>query len=126
MHGIAEMREVRERVAVRVALDETAAIPGALGAGVADAVCLKIGGSGGIASLLVQATLVRAHGAEVYLASAYDGPRGVAAALHAAAALRVELPCGLTTLENFDGVASPLPIERGRMKVPTGPGLGVP
>jgi len=60
--------------------------------------------SGGIASLLVRAALVRAHGGEAYLASTYDGPRGVAAALHAAAALRVDLPCGLATLEAFDDV----------------------
>ncbi len=62
-HGLHGMRAVRERVAVRVAIDETAAEPGALGAGVADAVCLKISRCGGIAGLLVAATLVRAHGA---------------------------------------------------------------
>src|SRR5579863_5918865 len=41
-HGLQAVREVRERVAARVAIDETAAEHGALGAGVADAVCLKI------------------------------------------------------------------------------------
>lgn len=124
VHGIEAMREVRERVAVRVAIDETAAIPGALGAGVADAVCLKVGRAGGIASLLVHAALVRAHGGEVYVASAYDGPLGIAAALHVAAALRVELPCGLATLDALD-VASSLPVREGAITVPTEPGLGV-
>ena len=71
--------EVRERVATRVAIDETAAEHGALTAGVADAVCLKISRCGGIAGLLAAATLVRASGAEPYVASTLDGPLGVAA-----------------------------------------------
>ncbi|UGS36255.1 mandelate racemase/muconate lactonizing enzyme family protein [Capillimicrobium parvum] len=124
VHGIYAMREVRERTAVRVALDETAAEPGALAAGVADAVCLKVSRAGGIASLLVQASLVRAGGAEPYLASTYDGPLGVAAAVHAAAALRLELPCGLATLEAFTET-SPLPVVDGAITVPARPGLGL-
>ena len=86
-HGLQAIREVRERVSTRVAIDETAAEHGALGAGVADAVCLKISRCGGISGLLAAATLVRASGAEPYVASTLDGPLGVAAALHAAAAL---------------------------------------
>jgi L-Ala-D/L-Glu epimerase len=132
-HGLRAVREVRERVAARVAIDETAAEHGALGAGVADAVCLKISRCGGIAGLLAAAALVRASGAEVYLASTLDGPLGVAAAVHAAAALasRGPLPaCGLATLglfeeleEEGEGVA--LPVRNGRIAVPTAPGLGV-
>ena len=61
-------------VAVRVAIDETAAEPGALGAGVADAVCLKISRCGGIGGLLAAAALVRASGAEAYLASTLRRP----------------------------------------------------
>jgi L-alanine-DL-glutamate epimerase-like enolase superfamily enzyme len=127
VHGIDAMRAVRERTTVRVALDETGAIPGALAAGVADAVCLKLTRSGGISSLLVQATLVRAGGAEAYLASTYDGPRGIAAAVHAAAALGVELPCGLATLSLFadDALAEALPVVGGMIATPTGPGLGL-
>ena len=68
-HGLQGVREVRERVSTRVAIDETAAEHGALGAGVADAVCLKIGRCGGISGLLAAATLVRASGAEAYVAS---------------------------------------------------------
>ncbi|HEV7584428.1 MAG TPA: mandelate racemase/muconate lactonizing enzyme family protein [Solirubrobacteraceae bacterium] len=127
-HGLHAVREVRERVAVRVAIDETAAEPGALGAGVADAVCLKISRCGGIAGLLAAATLVRASGAEVYLASTLDGPLGIAAALHAAAALasRGPLPhCGLATLGLFAGIDDPLPVRLGAIAVPSGPGLGV-
>jgi L-alanine-DL-glutamate epimerase-like enolase superfamily enzyme len=128
VHGLAAVREVRERVAVRVAIDETAAEHGALTAGVADAVCLKISRCGGISGLLAAAALVRASGAEAYVASTLDGPLGVAAAVHAAAALasRGPLPaCGLATLELFDGVANPLAPVRGEIQLPREPGLGV-
>ncbi len=128
VHGLAEMRRVRERVAVRVAIDETAGEPGALAAGVADAVCLKVSRCGGIGPLLAAAALVRSSGAEVYLASTLDGPLGVAAALHAAAALasRGALPCcGLATLPLFEEIGDPLPVRGGAMALPDAPGLGV-
>ncbi|HTA14968.1 MAG TPA: enolase C-terminal domain-like protein [Solirubrobacteraceae bacterium] len=128
VHGLTEVREVRERVAVRVAIDETAAQHGALTAGVADAVCLKIARCGGLSGLLAAAALVRASGAEVYVASTLDGPLGVAAGVHAAAALasRGPLPaCGLATLGMFDGFSDPLAPSDGEISVPDGPGLGV-
>ena len=128
VHGLAKMREVRERVATRVAIDETAAEHGALTAGVADAVCLKIGRCGGISGLLAAAALVRASGAEVYVASTLDGPIGIAAGVHAAAALasRGPLPaCGLATLGMFEGLSDPLDPVDGAIRVPEGPGLGV-
>ncbi len=127
-HGLDAVREVRERVAVRVAIDETAAEHGALGAGVADAVCLKISRCGGISGLIAAATLVRASGAEVYLASTLDGPLGVAAALHAAAALASRgpvPPCGLATLGMFEDFENPLPARNGEIALPTTGGLGV-
>jgi len=128
VHGLRRVREVRERVAVRIAIDETAAEHGALGAGVADAVCLKISRCGGIAGLLAAATLVRASGAEPYLASTYDGPLGIAAGIHAAAALASRgpvPPCGLATLALFEGLDDPLPPDQGRIEVPSAPGLGL-
>jgi len=128
VHGLHAMRAVRERVAVRVSIDETASERGALGGGIADAVCLKISRCGGIGALVAAAALVRASGAEVYLASTLDGPLGVAAALHAAAALasRGPLPhCGLATLALFEGIENPLPARGGAIDVPSGPGLGV-
>jgi L-alanine-DL-glutamate epimerase-like enolase superfamily enzyme len=127
-HGLQAVREVRERVAVRVAIDETAAEHGALGAGVADAVCLKISRCGGIGGLVAAATLVRASGAEVYLASTLDGPLGVAAAVHASAALASRGPmphCGLATLSLFAGLGDQLPVHEGAIALPTGAGLGV-
>ncbi len=127
-HGLRAVREVRERVPVRVSIDETAAEHGALGAGVADAVCLKISRCGGIAGLVAAATLVRASGAEVYLASTYDGPLGVAAALQAAAALASRgpmAPCGLATLGLFEGLGEQLAPRDGAIGLPSAPGLGV-
>ena len=97
---------------MRVSIDETAAEHGALGAGVADAVCLKISRCGGIGGLIAAATLVRASGAEPYIASTFDGPLGVAAGVHAAAALasRGAVPhCGLATLGLFADIEDPLP-----------------
>jgi L-Ala-D/L-Glu epimerase len=128
VHGLAAVREVRERVAVRVAIDETAAEHGALTAGVADAVCLKISRCGGISGLLAAASLVRASGAEVYVASTLDGPLGVAAGVHSAAALasRGSLPpCGLATLGVFEGYLNPLEPVGGAIAVPRSAGLGV-
>jgi L-alanine-DL-glutamate epimerase-like enolase superfamily enzyme len=128
VHGIAAIAAVRAAVPVRVAMDETAAEPGALASGAADAVALKIGRCGGISGLLAAAELVRAMGAEPYLASTFDGPLGIAAAVHAAAALagrRALLPCGLATrgmFEGFDGVLTP---RDGAIAVPAGHGLGV-
>jgi L-alanine-DL-glutamate epimerase-like enolase superfamily enzyme len=128
VHGLRAVREVRERVTVRVAIDETAAEHGALGAGVADAVCLKISRCGGIGGLIAAATLVRASGAEPYIASTFDGPLGVAAGVHAAAALasRGAVPhCGLATLAMFADIGDPLPVRSGRIALPSAPGLGV-
>lgn len=125
VHGLDELRAVRSRVAVRIALDESASIPGAFAAGIADAVCLKISRCGGIGALLAQASLARALGTEVYIASSFDGPLGIAAALHAAAALKVEAPCGLATLGMLDvDVPSELEIgPGGALATPSSPGL---
>jgi L-alanine-DL-glutamate epimerase-like enolase superfamily enzyme len=123
VHGIGPLRELRDRVAVRIAMDETAAVPGALASGAADAVCLKLGRCGGISGLLACATLVRASGAEAYVASTLDGPLGIAAALHAAAALRIEAACGLSTLDLFADCEHTLVVRDGAIAVPRGPGL---
>jgi L-Ala-D/L-Glu epimerase len=125
VHGVEGIRAVRDRVAVRIAMDETAAHPGSLTAKVADAVCLKVARCGGISGLLAQAALVRASGADVYVASTFDGPLGIAAAVHCAAALRPSSACGLGTLPLFAGEFDVLELEDGRIAVPSGPGLCV-
>lgn len=119
--GLEALREVRAQSPVRVAIDESAAEPGAAGAGAADAVCLKISRCGGIGGLLREAEIARAAGAAVYVASTFDGPAGIAAGLHAAAALRASGPvlsCGLSA-----AAGEPPAVHGGRLAVPPGPGL---
>jgi L-alanine-DL-glutamate epimerase-like enolase superfamily enzyme len=123
VRGLEATAELRKRVPVRVALDESSGLPGALTARVADAISLKLSGRGGIGGLLAAASLVRASGAEAYISSTYDGPIGIAAALHAAAALAPLPACGLATLELFDSGRSPYPVEQGTIAVPTAPGI---
>jgi L-Ala-D/L-Glu epimerase len=77
---------------------------------------------------LAAATLVRSAGAEAYVASSFDGPLGVAAGLHAAAALASRGPvphCGLATLDLFADLNNPLPVKAGEIALPARPGLGV-
>jgi len=123
VHGIEALRAVRAASPVPIAMDETAAP----GAGVADAVCLKLARSGGISGLLADARAARAAGAAVYLASSFDGPVGIAAAVHAAAALAAAGPllhCGLATLDAFaDLDPGELAPHAGAIAVPAGPGL---
>jgi L-Ala-D/L-Glu epimerase len=125
VHGTRALREVRDRVPVRIAMDETGDEPGAVASGAADAVCLKVARRGGISGLLATAALAQATGAEVYLASTFDGPLGIAAAVHCAAALKTTAACGLGTLELFADELTVLPVEHGAITVPVQPGLGV-
>jgi L-alanine-DL-glutamate epimerase-like enolase superfamily enzyme len=126
VHGVDELRAVRTAGVVPVAMDETAAEPGAAGSGATDAVCLKVARCGGITGLLRDARAARAAGSAVYVASTFDGPLGVAAGLHAAAALAATgpvAPCGLATLAMFEGLEGVLAPRRGAIAVPGGPGL---
>ncbi|HUO73653.1 MAG TPA: enolase C-terminal domain-like protein [Solirubrobacteraceae bacterium] len=122
--GLDQLAAVCAQTRIAVALDESSALPGALEERHCTAVCLKISRFGGITGLLDAAVRARAAGYEVYLASTLDGPLGIAAALHAAAALGPDRPCGLATLPTFDGRPDPLPAAGGRMRVADGPGLG--
>jgi L-alanine-DL-glutamate epimerase-like enolase superfamily enzyme len=126
VHGLVKMRAVRAKSPVPVAMDETACERGAPGSGAADAVCLKISRCGGISGLLRDARAARAAGTKVYVASAFDGPLGIAAGVHAAAGLRASGPvayCGLATLGLFEGMDGILAPRNGEIAVPAGPGL---
>ena len=128
VHGVEALREVQAALPeLPVALDESAVAPGAVAAGATRLVCLKLSRCGGIAGLLDAAERARAAGSDVYLASTFDGPLGIAGALHAAAAIAPARPCGLATLGAFEELEldPALAVERGVMRVPTGPGLGV-
>jgi L-Ala-D/L-Glu epimerase len=125
VRGLAQTRAVAQAVPdVPIALDETASAAGALEERVCQAVCLKVAGCGGITGLLDAARRARAAGYEVYLASTLDGPLGIAAALHTAAAVRPDRFCGLATLGLFADREDPLSASGGRIAMPSGPGLG--
>jgi L-alanine-DL-glutamate epimerase-like enolase superfamily enzyme len=127
VHGVAALRAVQDGSDVMVAMDETSIAPGALESGATRAVCLKLSRCGGPTGLIEAAEKARAADAEIYLASTFDGPLGIAGALHVAAVLGPMRPCGLATLEAFADldVDPALVVERGFMRVPQGPGLGV-
>jgi len=126
VHGVEALRRVRAALggAVPLAMDETTAERAAIESGATELVCLKIAASGGITGLLADAAAAWAVGTEPYVASTWDGPAGIAAGLHAAAALGITRPCGLATLGAFD-IPDPFPPRNGRIAVPGGPGLGL-
>jgi L-Ala-D/L-Glu epimerase len=124
VHGLAETEELDAATDVPISIDETTQEPGALDRRVCDAVCLKIARGGGITGVIEQARRARAAGYEVYLASTLDGPLGIAAALHAAAAIKPDRPCGLATLGVFADRPDPLPATNGKIAAPAGSGLG--
>jgi o-succinylbenzoate synthase len=126
-----EMAEVRRAVSVPVAADESVATPedvrAAVAAGACDVVNVKLAPSGGFGAAREALREASEHGLASFLSSTLDGPWGIAAALQLAAAERVQMACGLATLELFDATlarALPPPHE-GLMDVPEGPGLGV-
>lgn len=122
VHGLDGLAAVRDASPIPIAADE-AAEPGA---GVTDAVALKLSRSGGITGVLRDARLAREAGSRVYLTSTFDGPVGIAGALQAASALAATgelLPCGLATLGALEGCAAH-PVRDGRIELP--PGEGVP
>jgi L-alanine-DL-glutamate epimerase-like enolase superfamily enzyme len=128
VHGVDALRAVRAEVDVPLAMDETAAEDGAAGSGATDAVCLKIARCGGITGVLRDAAEARIAGSVVYLGSSYDGPLGIAAAVHAEAGLTAAgmLPAhGLATLAAFEEPGDRLHAVRGAIRVPREPGLGV-
>lgn len=119
------------RISLELVIDETAdREPGAITRG-PDVVELKLARTGGIGPLLVRASLAQIAGVQVALSSTFDGPIGIAAAVHAAAALGIERPLGLATLAalNLDdapelaALAARLEPVEGRIAVPQGPGL---
>jgi L-alanine-DL-glutamate epimerase-like enolase superfamily enzyme len=125
VHGVPAIAQVASASAVPVSLDESATDAGALERRACAAVCLKIARCGGITGVLRDAAHARRAGYEVYLASTFDGPLGIAAALHAAATVGPDRACGLATLALFEG-EDPLPPRAGTLAPPSGPGLGGP
>jgi o-succinylbenzoate synthase len=108
---IEELAEVRRRVDVPIAADESirkAADPlRVVRAGAADIAVLKVAPLGGVSTLLEIAAQIEVP---VVVSSALDSAVGIATGLHAAAALpRLEHACGLGTGALFmDDVVEPL------------------
>jgi o-succinylbenzoate synthase len=126
-----EMAEVRREVEVPIAADESVTSPedvrAAVTAGACDVVNVKLAPSGGFSAARAALREARAHGLDAFISSTLDGPWGISAALQLAAAERVQLACGLATLELFDAslaLALPPPTD-GLLVVPQGPGLGL-
>jgi L-Ala-D/L-Glu epimerase len=126
-----EMARVRRGVDVPIAADESVASPedvrSAAGAGACDIVNVKLAPSGGFNAAREALREADAHGLGAFLSSTLDGPWGISAALQLAAAERIQLACGLATLELFDAtlaLALPPPAD-GLLVVPQGPGLGL-
>jgi L-alanine-DL-glutamate epimerase-like enolase superfamily enzyme len=124
VHGVEALRAVRSESPVPIAMDETAAEPGAAGSAAADIVCLKVARCGGIDGVLQDAAAARTAGSRVFVASSFDGPIGIAAGVHAAAALAATGPvlaCGLATLDAFEDAAA-----RPRALIPAQGSIAVP
>lgn len=124
VHGLDAIEALHAATLVPLAIDETAAEPGALERRRCTAVCLKLGRCGGISGLIAAARRARAVGYEVYLASTLDGPLGIAAALHAAVVIEPDRPCGLATLGLFEPSPAMPVVAGGLASCPPGPGLG--
>jgi o-succinylbenzoate synthase len=126
-----ELAEVRGRVSVPLAADESIAGPAdvrrAAEIGACDAVNVKLAGSGGFGPAREALRAARDGGLAAWLSSTLDGPWGIAASLQLAAGEHLPLACGLATLDLFDAeIARALPSPtHGLMAVPQGPGLGV-
>jgi o-succinylbenzoate synthase len=126
-----ELAAVRQEATVPVAADESVATPddvrAAAAAEACDVVNVKLAPSGGFGAAREALRCATEHGLTSFLSSTLDGPWGIAAALQLAAAERVQMACGLATLELFDAqlaLALPPPHD-GLLDVPQGPGLGV-
>lgn len=126
-----ELAEVRLRVGVPIAADESISSPAdvreAAKLGACDAVNVKLSASGGFGPARDALRAAREAGLGAWLSSTLDGPWGIAAALQLAAGQRLELACGLATLGLFDArLARALPApSAGLLGVPQGPGLGI-
>lgn len=121
--------EVERRSGVSVAADEAAGSPetarACLEAGVSVLV-LKPNVLGGLGATWAIAQEAQSRGTRVVLTSALDRGLVTAGALHLAAALGMQTPCGLATSDAFaEPAIGGLAVHQGAIAVPTGAGLGV-
>jgi L-alanine-DL-glutamate epimerase-like enolase superfamily enzyme len=109
-----------------LAADESLADPRLAGelAGAGVALALKLATVGGPRAAL---ELAGCACGPVTIGSSFETSIGIAAALHVACALRdAPLPCGLATRDSLDrDLACGLELDRARLPLPGGPGLGI-
>jgi L-alanine-DL-glutamate epimerase-like enolase superfamily enzyme len=120
----AEAAELAHESPVAIAVD--AAHTHRFGAAAPEFVRVTVSACAGITGLLRAARAARRAGARPYVASNLDGPLGVAAGVQAAAALLADGPlpaCGLATLGMFADHSHMLPVDNGRIDVPSEPGV---
>lgn len=128
----AALRRVREATGARIAADESvrdvASVRALIEAGAVDAIVIKLPVVGGPSRAREISALAARAGVDVIVTSAFESGVGVAAALQFAATLP-ESPYahGLATLDLLadDLIVRGLPIENGRLSVPSASGLGV-
>jgi L-alanine-DL-glutamate epimerase-like enolase superfamily enzyme len=124
--------DVRNAVSIPIAADESiTGIESAnqiLKMGAVQALVLKPMMLGGLRTAYRIAQSATVSDVRCIITTTIDAGVATAAALHLAAAIRPQgLACGLATSELLatDLLVRPLEISSGRMKVPSGPGLGV-
>jgi L-alanine-DL-glutamate epimerase-like enolase superfamily enzyme len=125
-----QMVDVRRRIEVRVAADESLVSPfdarRAKELGACDVAAVKVAKVGGLGAALEIAETMPS-----YLSSALEGPIGITAAAHAAAALRYRggdagVAHGLATERLFSAtVGRGAPLEADKLQLDERPGLGV-
>lgn len=121
---------VRGMVPCRIAADEALLDAGAFFACdplPADVVVLKPMALGGLLPALAIARRAHRAGLGAYVTTLLDGPIARAAATHLAAAIpQGDWASGLGTVERFEGAArDAFTPDRGRIRLPTTPGLGL-
>ena len=130
--NLESLRRVQDAVATPVAADEDVTSPEAarrlLDAGAAHVLVLKPQRLGGLRPSREVIDAATAAGVKVVVTTSIESGVGTTACLQLAAALDRPYAHGLATLDLLedDLILDPgLPIERGLMRLPEGPGLGV-
>jgi glucarate dehydratase len=126
--ALARLRaSVRTQVATNMCVIQSDQLLFAIERGVTDTVLADLYMWGGIENYLALAAACAAHGLDLAVHSLFETGIGTAANLHLAAALpqiRRANDSGLNWLDE-DAIVEPMTIANGRMRVPTGAGLGV-
>ena len=120
VHGLEALRAVRAESPVPIAIDESAAAPGAAGSGAADAVCLKISRCGGIGGVLRDAA---AAGRRVRRLRRLHVRRAARDRRGAARRRRAAGDRAAAGVRALGGRRRPPAVRGGRLAVPPGPGL---